>query len=143
MEELKNKQKLRDNEFKLEDCLNNSSWELLDIENGFAYNGILSTMKSIDKDIVLQVLDMKPNLIEKLDKYQSGLGSGNRKKALISPIIDALVEKAKESNVQADKIDAFKKNCYKELDAIFYTDEKVIISEIEKIRKLIELQSKP
>ena len=143
LEELKNKQKLRDNEFKLEDCLNNSSWELLDIENGFAYNGILSTMKSIDKDIVLQVLDMKPNLIEKLDKYQSGLGSGNRKKALISPIIDALVEKAKESNVQADKIDAFKKNCYKELDAIFYTDEKVIISEVEKIRKLIELQSKP
>ena len=140
--DLKNKHKQRDNEFKLKDCLNDTSWELLDKENSFAYNDILSTMKTIDKDIVLQVLDHKPNLIEKLDKYQSGLGSGNRKKALIAPIIDALVEKAKESKVQPDKIDDFKRNCYNELNAVFYTDEKVIISEVEKIRELINSQVK-
>ena len=142
MADLKNKHKQRDNEFKLKDCLNDTSWELLDKENSFAYNDILSTMKTIDKDIVLQVLDHKPNLIEKLDKYQSGLGSGNRKKALIAPIIDALVEKAKESKVQPDKIDDFKRNCYNELNAVFYTDEKVIISEVEKIRELINSQVK-
>ena len=67
------------------------------------------------------------------------LGCLNKvKKNLILPIINALAEKAKEVGIDKSTIDDFKTKCNKELDATFYTDEKVIQNEVEKIVKLIK-----
>jgi hypothetical protein len=40
--------------------------------------------------------------------------------------------------INSKTIDDFKNKCNKELDATFYTDEKVIQSEVEKMVKLIK-----
>ena len=97
-----------------------------------------SSTQNVDKDNVMLLLELKPDFISFLDNYKSGWGKGKEKKTLIQPIINALVEKAKEIDIDNSVIDNFKNKCNKELDATFYTDEKVIQSEIEKMVKLIK-----
>lgn len=94
--------------------------------------------EKVNKDNVLLLLDVKPDFIQFLDKSKSGWGKGEEKKQLISPIINALAEKAKEVEIDNKTITDFKTKCNKELDAIFYTDEKVIQKEVDNIIKLIK-----
>jgi len=94
--------------------------------------------KDINKDNVLLLLDIKPNFIEYLDKSKSGWGNGKKKKALIMPIITALIQKAEEQEISPKVIEDFKNQCLKELDAKFYTDEKVIIQEVDKLRSILQ-----
>jgi len=105
-------------------------------EIGFE-NRARSTQK-VNKDNVTLLLELKPDFILFLDNYKSGWGNGKEKKDLIQPIINALAEKAKETGIDNSAIDNFKNKCNKELDAIFYTDEKVIQSEVEKMVNLIK-----
>ena len=101
----------------------------------------IPTTKDVNKDNVLLLLEIKPDLIKFLDKYKSGWGNGKEKKKLIEPIINALVEKAKDTKINGQTIENFKNKCNKELDAIFYTDEKVIQSEVENMVNLIKSKS--
>ena len=105
------------------------------------FDNRVKTTKDVNRNNVLLLLEIKPDFIIFLDKFKSGLGNGKEKKVLIQPIINALVEKAKETGVDKLIIDNFKTNCNKELDAILYTDEKVIQSEVEKMVKLIKAKS--
>ena len=78
------------------------------------------------------------NIISKIDKDVRGLGKGSAKKTYILPIIEGLAELAKDKGVNQTVIDNFKKTCInQELDALFYTDEKVIMEEVRKMLKLI------
>ena len=128
----------KDKQYKLKKVLNDWTWKLLDDKNQFSFDNIKRTIESSDKDIIVEVLNAKPNLIKKLDEYQSGWGSGKRKTELIQPIINALSEKAKEVGVSKQEIETFKNKCLKELNAVFHTDEKIIISEVNKMKNLIE-----
>ena len=94
-------------------------------------------MTKVNKDNVIKVLENYPNLISDLDAYKSGWGRGNDKKELIEPIIKALVERATETGIDAKKIENFRKNCMKELDAMFYTDINVINTEVKNMLKTI------
>ena len=94
--------------------------------------------KNVNKENVLLLLDVKPDFIRFLDEYKSGWGKGKEKKQLILPIINALAEKAKEVGVDNKTITEFKTKCNKELDAIFYTDEKVIQKEVDNLIRLIK-----
>lgn len=96
------------------------------------------TTENVNKDNVILLLDIKPDFISILDKYKSGLGNGKEKKALISPIINALAEKANAVGISKQEIESFKNRCFKELNAFIYTDEKIIIEEVNKIRRLIK-----
>ena len=97
--------------------------------------------ENVNKNNVLLLLELKRDFIIYLDNLKSGWGKGKEKKVLIQPIINALVEKAKETDIDNSVIDNFKNKCNKELDATFYTDEKVIQSEVEKMVKLIKSKS--
>ena len=124
-----------------------SSNILDEIANKLQNGGDLTTLKllmnEIDKNIIIDVLDKLEvkDLIKYLDSIASGWGNGKNKKALISPIIKALAEKAKDVGIDSKIIQDFKKTCNKELDAIIYTDAKVIQSEVEKMVKLIKSKS--
>lgn len=74
--------------------------------------------------------DMKlmGSFIEAYDLKKSGWGKGKEKKELISPIVNMVLAKAQAVGVDSKKIEETSKACYKELDAIFYTDEKAIIA---------------
>lgn len=53
-------------------------------------------------------------------------------------MIESLAELAKEKGIEQSKIDSFKKICIdQELDAWFYTNEKVIINEVNSMLKLL------
>lgn len=117
--------------------LDDVGWDLLSIKNEFSYTNIQNLMNKINKDTVLPVLKAKPDLILTLDDYKSGWGNGDAKKALMTPIIDSLAEKAADKNINPKLINEFKTKCFKELDATFYTDEKIIQAEVEKMINLI------
>ncbi len=93
----------------------------------------------IDKYNVIKFLNKYGvNIISKIDKDVRGLGKGSAKKTYILPIIEGLAELAKDKGVNQTVIDNFKKTCInQELDALFYTDEKVIMEEVRKMLKLI------
>ncbi len=93
--------------------------------------------QGVNKDNVLLLLELKPDFIEFLDNYKSGWGKGKEKKSLILPVINAVAEKAKEKGIEKNIIEEYTKKCNKELDALIYTNEKVIQSEVEKMVKLI------
>lgn len=97
---------------------------------------------NINKDNVLLLLNIKPDFIGYLDNYKSGWGQGKEKKALIMPIINALIQKAEEEEISNEIIANFKNKCLKELDAKFYTNEKVIIQEIDKLKSLLKPHNK-
>ena len=101
------------------------------------YDAYKTAMTKVNKDNVIKVLENYPNLISDLDAYKSGWGRGNDKKELIEPIIKALVERATETGIDAKKIKNFRKNCMKELDAMFYTDINVINTEVKNMLKTI------
>lgn len=71
--------------------------------------------------------------IKTFDKAEWGLGHGKAKKALIEPIVNAYCEYALKKGVDQAFVDEVKKACIAELDAIFYTDEKVIIEKLEAL----------
>ena len=98
--------------------------------------------KNVNKDNVLLLLDVKPDFIQFLDKYKSGWGKGEEKKQLILPIINALAEKAKDAEIDGNVINDFKTKCNKELNAIFYTDEKFIQKEVDNLIKLIKAKTR-
>lgn len=98
----------------------------------------IPTSEKVTKDNVILFLDIKPDFIQFLDEYKSGWGKGKEKKQLITPIINALAEKAKETGISNNIINEFKAKCSKELDAIFYTDANIIQEEVRKITKLIK-----
>ena len=97
--------------------------------------------KTFSSDIIIAVLEAYPDIILWFDKEKSGWGNGTEKYWLFYPIIAALVQKAKEKGVDNESILQFKRKCNKELNAIIYTDEKVIQSEVEKMVKLIKSKS--
>ena len=101
-----------------------------------------STTTCINKYNVMKFIDKYgSSSIIKLDDAASGWGLGKVKKNLILPIINALADKAKEMKINSKTIGDFKNKCNKELDATFYTNEKVIQSEVEKMVKLIKSKS--
>jgi hypothetical protein len=93
----------------------------------------------INKDNVIKVFEKYGfDIISRLDKAAYGFGNGGVKKALMTPIINAITEKAQGVGIQKEVIDKFNQTCQKELNAWFYTDEKIIQSEVEKMVKLIK-----
>ena len=138
---LQEKEKLFVINRKFDEIMNSYSWKMLESNNKIAFDDVKTNMEKIDKDTVLKVLDAKPNLIIKLDKYMSGWGSGKNKKEIIIPIINALIEKASEVGIDKNIINDFNNSCVKELDAWFYTNGEVIQREVEKMVKLITQKS--
>lgn len=95
----------------------------------------------IDKTPIMTLFyDVKEidSIISLLDVYKSGWGNGKAKKELIAPLVDKLCAKARQVGVPSKLIQETKNTCYKELDATFYTDEKVIISALEKLYRSIK-----
>ena len=101
------------------------------------YNNYKSAMDKVNKDNVVKLLKTYPGLIRDLDTYKSGWGNGDDKKALIEPVINALTERAREAKIDNNTITQFRKNCMKELDAMFYTNIDVVISEVQNLLNLI------
>ncbi|MBR1775842.1 hypothetical protein IJ750_02045 [bacterium] len=92
--------------------------------------------KNKDESYVLMMLyDNISSIITKIDKSEWGWGKGKNKKELISVLIEYVAEKAKEIGIKGSKIYEFEQKCKKELDTIFYIDEKVIISAFKSILK--------
>lgn len=102
------------------------------------YDEIKNAMNNVNKDNVTTFLNKQPDIITKLDKYKSGIGNGEDKKALILPIIKALTAKAQDHHINANTINNFITTCTKELDATFYTNADVISSEVNKMKALVE-----
>ena len=95
----------------------------------------------IDKTPIMTLFyDVKAidSIISNLDYYKSGWGNSKAKKELIAPLVDKLCAKARQVGVPSKLIQETKDTCYKELDATFYTDEKVIISALEKLYRSIK-----
>lgn len=91
-----------------------------------------------NKDTIVAVLDNYPDIILWFDKKAYGWGKGSEKRSLISPIIEALADKARKMNINELFVSRFEKKCYKELNAFVYTDEKVIQAEVEKMLAVIK-----
>ena len=77
-----------------------------------------------DKDIIYFI-------IKCFDKIKYGWGNGEEKKELIAPLVDAYCEYAAQKGVEEDTIKDVRKACYKELDALLYTDEDLIIEKLQ------------
>lgn len=93
----------------------------------------LNSLSNIDKYTLTRYY---PNqVITHLDGLS--LKSENKHK-LIDPLIDAVIEQAKYFEIDEQSITTFRETCNKEMDAFFYTDEKVIIQAFNKINKMIE-----
>lgn len=70
-------------------------------------------------------------IINCFDLIKHGWGNGKEKKELIAPLVDDYCEYAAKKGVEEDIIKDVKTACYKELDALLYTDEKVIIEKLQ------------
>lgn len=92
----------------------------------------------LDKDVVVDILDKYPDLVARCDKAYYGWGQGSQKSFLISHIINPLADKAKEKGINDGVINDFREKCNDELDAIFYTNEKVIIEQVNKLKRMIK-----
>ena len=77
-------------------------------------------------------------VITVLDLLKSGWGNGKEKKALIAPLVDSYCKHAKKQGAPEDIIQKIKTDCYKELDATFYTNEKAIIENLQMLFDEIE-----
>ena len=120
--------------------LKNNDFELFynGIQRDIPFEDRKETTKNVNKDNVVLLLQIYPNFIKHLDSLKSGWGKGKEKKELISPIINALVEKAKEKSIPNEIINNFSEKCMKELNAIIYTDEAVINDEVNKMLNLLK-----
>ena len=98
----------------------------------------LHDYETFSSNTIIAVLEEYPDIILWFDKEKSGWGNGTEKSWLITPVIKALSQKAEEVGVDYSAISEFEEKCYNEINAIFYTDEKVIQSEVEKMVKLIK-----
>ena len=145
-EKILQESKQRKINFEVEDIINSIQYLEDDIKNNekrfpklyLNFTRYKTAMNKLTKDNILSFLEKEPDIILLLDRYKSGLFNGNDKKELILPIINALAEKAKERNIDDEIVEQFKKTCNKELDAVFYTDEKIIQNEVEKIIEKIK-----
>lgn len=116
-------------------------WMLLS-DNDLQYNSItfkLDVADNLNKDNIVELLSEMPDMVLRFSKSTSSvnIGNRNRKKNLIEPVISALAEKATEVGVPKELISEFKNKCLKELNAFFYTDEKVIQAEVESMLGII------
>ena len=120
--------------------LKNNDFELFynSIRMEISFEERKETTKNVNKDNVVLLLQIYPNFINHLDSLKSGWGKGKEKKELISPVINALVEKAREKNIPNEIINNFSEKCMKELNAIIYTNEAVINNEVEKMLNLLK-----
>lgn len=73
-------------------------------------------------------------LVKIIDQKHSGFGQGKSKEQLMLPLINYISQLAKEYS-NNDYVDPLKQSCIKELDAIFYTNENIII---EKLKKMLD-----
>lgn len=100
----------------------------------YLYNDFKDLLPSINKEIVITILDKySSNIIKKLDDATFGWGNGEKKRELIMPIINSLIELANEKGVAIEKINNFEKICKKELDALIYTDIDIVINEVNNL----------
>ena len=100
----------------------------------YIYDDFKDLLPLINKEIVIEILDKySSNIIKKLDNATFGWGNGNKKKELIMPIINSLIELASEKGVAIEKIDDFEKICKKELNALIYTDIDIVINEVNNL----------
>lgn len=72
-------------------------------------------------------------IINCFDLIKHGWGNGKEKKELIAPLVDAYCEYAAKKGVEEDIIKDVKTACYKELDALLYTDEDVIVEKLQML----------
>ena len=94
-----------------------------------------------NEDTILPILEKYPNIILWIDKLHSGWGNGRSKSNMIFYIVEPLARLANDKGIEQEAISNFRGKCYRESDALFYTDEKVIQSEVEKMVKLIKSKS--
>ena len=87
---------------------------------------------------LFQIKDLIYYVITVLDFLKSGWGNGKEKKALIAPLVDSYCKHAKKQGVPEDIIQKIKTDCYKELDATLYTNEKAIIENLQMLFDEIE-----
>lgn len=100
------------------------------------------SLNIFNEDTILPILEKYPNIVLWIDKLYYGLGNGSAKSNMMSMVIDNLAQLAMAKGLDFEtQILPFKRKCYSELNAIFYTDEKVIQSEVEKMVKLIKAKS--
>lgn len=114
----------------LKDAQNKELWEKTVVKTNKNNIAILF----FSKDIIGPIIRM-------LDALERGWGSGDEKKALIAPLVDAYCEYAIEKGVDSQVVDEVKKACYKELDALLYTDEDVIVEKLQLLFEEIEKAS--
>lgn len=81
------------------------------------------------KDIFKSDFEIK-FIIRSLDYIKRGWGNGEAKKELIAPLVDAYCEYAKNEGVSEEIINNVKSSCHEELDALLYTNEKVIVENL-------------
>lgn len=108
-------------------------------------NRLKNNINKLNNNNILLVFnsdEIISKVIKSIDKYKSGWGNGKDKKALILPIVNKLCAKAKSCNVSQSIIDDVKNKCIKELDATFYTNENVIISALQQLRRCILQKNK-
>ena len=105
------------------------------------FKSLTSDYGTFNSETIMAVLEQYPDIVILFDKEASGWGNGNYKRELIHPIIQALSDKARDVAINQEIISEFEKKCYNETNAIFYTDEKIIQSEVEKMVKLIKSKS--
>ncbi len=83
----------------------------------------------------IQLRNNMENLIDTIDSAEYGWGSGSDKKDLmleiINPIYDKLIAQLDSGKDSSPLLEQQKETMIKELDAIFYTDEKVISETLE------------
>lgn len=116
----------------------NNSREILNVLIYGDDEKIKQMLTSTDPEVLYSALtenDLKlmGSFIETFDLKKSGWGKGKEKKEFISPIVNMVIAKAQAVGVDSKKIEETSKACYQELDAIFYTDEKVIIAALESL----------
>lgn len=94
----------------------------------------------INSSMIDVLINQSETLISDIDKSCYGIGEGQNKKNLILPLVDYIKKLANLSGCEQAKVNEFETKVLKELNAIFYTDEKKIISSFKNILK--ELKSK-
>ncbi len=92
-----------------------------------------------DSQKYLYMSDCAENIICGIDYKQSGWKKENieRKKALIEPFIESVINEAQKCNINQKEIEKFREICNKELNAKIYTNPRTIIEAVENIINLI------
>ena len=95
---------------------------------------------TINSSVIDILLNEAERLIKDIDKECYGWGQGKNKKDLMTPLVDYVLNTAKLCCCKKDDINNFQKICNEELNAIFYTDEKNIISAFKTMLEKIKAQ---